>query len=452
MTKTLVWLDKYKPAKLSDMINIDKQILQIKNWLNNLSKIKSQSIIISGNQGLGKSLSIKLLLEELKYNIRIINPNDIKVLRLNDDFNDYYNFNNSIHTKMKLNQINNKIAVIFDEVENITLSSEKKYIIEINKENNKKKSFPLFFILNNQHSKLVNDLKKNSTHVIYTDPIIDDLKKLAFNILKNENIKLESNDAINEIIELSQFDIRRLINLLQELSYHSNNTIITNDNIKEFVYKSRKKNIDIGLLNSTYKLLNYYLDYDTIMKLYETEKVLLPLMIHKNYLRKIYDIDENNHFNDMIIKVTDSLSIGDNIETSIYTDQNWYLQQIHGFFTCLNTSYHINKLNNPLTFENIKFASDLNKTSLKNINRKNISNLTKIINNKSNNEILILSKLCNYFIKNKKEKELIKILNGYNKKLSIKEIELCIKIDKTSFFYDITSKDKKRINNYLLQK
>ena len=33
-----------------------------------------------------------------------------------------------------------------------------------------------------------------------------------------------------------------------------------------------------------------YLDYDTIMKLYESEKVLLPLMIHENYLKKIFNI------------------------------------------------------------------------------------------------------------------------------------------------------------------
>jgi len=446
----MLWLDKYKPTKLVDMINIEKQIKQIKEWLVNLPKSKNQSIIISGNQGLGKSLSIKLLLEELGYNIRINYPNDIKTLRLNNDFNDYYNYNKSV-SNLVIESINNKIAIVFDEVENITLSSEKKYIVEINKENNKKKSFPLFFILNNQHSKLVNDLKKNCMEVIYTNPSIEDLRKLSLNILRNEKIKLETQDGIIKIIEFSQFDIRRLINLLQELSYYCVNNIITNTNIVEFISKSREKNIDIGLLKSTHKLLNYYFDYETIMKLYETEKVLLPLMIHKNYLKKIYNIeskDINAAFN-MIVQVSDSLSKGDNIETSIYTDQNWYLHQIHGFFTCLNTSYNINKLDYPVNFENIKFASDLNKTSLKNINRKNIGNLTKFINNKSNNEILIISRLCNYFIENKKEDELITILNGYNKKLTIKEIELCIKIDKTNNFYSMTSKDKKRISKLL---
>ena len=43
-----------------------------------------------------------------------------------------------------------------------------------------------------------------------------------------------------------------------------------------------------------------------------------------------------------MIKISDSISRGDNIETSIYTDQNWFLQNIHGFFTCINTNFWIN--------------------------------------------------------------------------------------------------------------
>jgi hypothetical protein len=193
------------------------------------------------------------------------------------------------------------------------------------------------------------------------------------------------------------------------------------------------------------------MDYESIIKLYESEKVLLPLMIHENYLKKFLLNQENNNWKDIInnvVKISDSLSNGDNIETSIYTDQNWYLQNIHGFYTCLNTSYWINK-NNPNKIEtnDIKFSSDLNKTSLKNINRKNIINLSKIIDNKSTNEILMLNKICNHLIQTNQSDELIKILNGYNKEISIKEIELCLKIDKTTDFNVLGSKDKKKITN-----
>jgi hypothetical protein len=57
----------------------------------------------------------------------------------------------------------------------------------------------------------------------------------------------------------------------------------------------------------------------------------------------------------------------------------------------------------------------------------------------------MLNKICNYFIENNKEADLIKILNGYGKDVTIKEIELCLKIDKTTEFNKLASKDKKRI-------
>ena len=439
-----LWINKYKPKKIDKIIGNNKQIETFKQWIKNPT---NSSIIISGNQGLGKTLTIKLILEEFNYNIRIINPNEIKDHRLLDDFNDYYNFVSSIYSKISFNNtINKKIAVIFDETENISLTSEKKYIMDIHKYNNRLKAFPLIFISNNQHSKLLNDLKKNCDEIIFEVPFKNEIKEIISNILIKENIKFETPTLIDNIIDLSQNDIRRLINLLQELSLNYNN-LITKKNIEEFINKTREKDIDIGLFNSTVQLINNYLPYDNIIKLYETEKVLLPLMIYENYLKKMnYENNINN-----IKNISNSISIGDNIETSIYTDQNWYLQNIHGFFTCINTSYWINKnnLKNEINIDDIKFSSDLNKTSLKNINRKNINNLSKIINNKSNQEILMLNKICNHLIENNKEQELIDILKSYNKNITIKEIELCLKIDKTSEFNTLGSKDKKRISKQI---
>ena len=440
---TYLWINKYKPSNIDEIIGNNEKINIISEWLNNITNTNN-GIIISGTHGIGKTLTLELILKNMNYIVRIINPIDIKEHRVYNDFNDYYNFNNSIYSKINLNN-NNKVAVIIDEIENITLTSEKKFIMDIYKQNNKLKSFPLIFISNNQHSKLLTELKKTCNEIIFTVPTIIEIKQIISNICNTENITFASDKIIDDIITYSQYDIRRLINLLQELSYHSINGTITNQHVIEFINKSKEKNINIGLFDSTSKILNNYLDYETTIKYYESEKVLLPLMIHENYLKKILYKSKDLWTN--IINISDSLSYGDNIETSIYTDQNWYLQNIHGFFTCYNTSYWINKNNNNYKLNNdkLKFSLDLNKTSLKNINRKNILNLSKIINNKSNLEILMLNRICNNFIENNKEEELIKILNGYGKEVSIKEIELCLKIDKTIEFNKLASKDKKRI-------
>lgn len=447
-----LWVNKYRPKYLNEVIGHKEQITQINQWITNLNSNKNQAIIISGIHGIGKSLTIKLIFEELNYLIRIIYPNEIKDHRIFDDFNDYYNHRNSIHSKINFKNDNKKqLVLIFEETENITLTSEKKYIMDIFKENNKKKCFPLIFISNNQHSKLLNDLKKNCDEIQFNSPIKLDFLKLIKNICIEEKIKIENDDAINILIEFCQKDIRRLINLLQEFSYNFKE--IKKEYVLDFISKSREKNIDIGLFDATGKILNNYLDYDTILKLYESEKVLLPLMIHENYIRKVLNkcSDDWNDVLFNLVKISDSISRGDNIETSIYTDQNWYLQNIHGFYTCLNSSYWINKTNknNNIDVKKIKFSSDLNKTSLKNINRKNITNLSKIIPNKSIYEILILNRICNYLILNNKENYIIELLSSYNKDISIKEIELCLKIDKTFDFKLLCSKDKKKITKII---
>ena len=125
-----LWINKYKPQTEKQIIGNQLQINNFKNWLLQLSSNKdidgvnsnksNHGIIISGNQGLGKTLTVSLILHNLGYIPRIINPNQIKDHRIYDDFNDYYNFTNSIYSKIQFSaNKNKKIALIFDETENI---------------------------------------------------------------------------------------------------------------------------------------------------------------------------------------------------------------------------------------------------------------------------------------------------------------------------------------------
>ncbi len=443
-----MWVNKYRPNNLSQIIGHKNQITKMKDWLSNL-KVKNNAIIISGNHGIGKTLTTLLILEDMGYIYKIINPNEIKDFRNSNDFSEYYNQNNSIISKLNFfKNKNNKIAIVFDETENISLKSEKKYVMEIFKENSKLNSFPLIFITNNQHSKLLNDLKKHCEEIHFYSPSTIEIKSLINNICTNENLTISDNDIIYEkIINFAQFDIRRLINILQELYFHYK-SITDVEQLDNFFNKSRQKNIDTGLFSATEKLLNTYNDYETIFKLYDSDKVILPLMIHEYYPKKILTktVESWDKIIYSLVKISDSISRGDNIETSIYTDQNWYLQNIHGFYTCINTSFWINRnqTNYKLTADKMKFGSDLNKKSLQNINKKNINNLLKIVPNKSIDEIIFINQLANHLIKNNMEDKLISILQKYKKDITIKEIELFLKIDKTLDFITLSSKDKKK--------
>jgi len=449
-----LWVNKYKPKNLDEIYGNKNQIKRIKEWLVNIDNSKSMSLIISGNHGIGKTISIKYILESLDYNVKTILPDEIKQYRNNDDFKDFYNYNNSIKNKLKFTNktYSNKLSMIFDETESISLTSEKKFIIEIFKINNKKKMFPLIFICNNQHSKLLNDLKKNCEEIKFLPPSNMEIKMLINKIATNEGLSFKNNEVIEKLIDFSQKDIRKLINLLQELNFHYNNIEINIEKFENFIQLSKEKHNDLGLFETTLELINKEMVYNDINQLYENDKVLLPLMIHENYPKRVLTKSKlsNDKVIDQIYEISNSISLGDIVETSIYTDQNWFLQKIHCFFSCVYTNYWINNSDSKsLILSDIKFSSDLNKTSLKNINKKNINNLIKLLPNKSLQDILYINRISNYLILNNKEEILINILKSYDDNFDIKDLELCLKIDKTFDFIKLNSKDKKNINKII---
>ena len=102
------------------------------------------------------------------------------------------------------------------------------------------------------------------------------------------------------------------MNVLQELHYVYKNQTISSSDIKSFIETSKKKNTDIGLFDGTSLILDNFTNIDDILIMYETEKVLLPLMIHENYYKKI--INNFDSIEDIICKnkeISDSISFGD---------------------------------------------------------------------------------------------------------------------------------------------
>lgn len=426
---TQSWLNKYNPTCISDIIGNKSKIDTLIKWIRDENK-KNNSIIITGNHGIGKTNILKLILKKYNFNIKIIFPNDIKNYRNVDNLIENINVNNYISKILTTDKFINN-AIIFDDIENITLVTEKKYILELYKKNNKNKNYIIVFISNNSHSKLLYELKRDLQEIIFNNPLHADLYNFIIRVYENENIKIVDKNSLNKIILFSQYDIRRLIIILQELTYHIKDNILSNETIDEYILLSNNKNIDIGLYESIKYIFNNYKDYITIYRLYQFEKVLLPLMVYENYINMIdTDINMKEKLKNINI-ILDSLSLGDNVETSIYTEQNWNYQIIHSFFSCIKPTFYINKNKDKIDMCNIKFTTDLNKTSLKNINKKNIANLIKIININNIEDILLLNNICVKLLNNKDIVKFNNIIQKYKNTMSIKDIDLFFKIDKT---------------------
>jgi replication factor C subunit 1 len=430
-----IWVNKYKPTHINNIIGNKENITKIQNWLINFPTSKYHAAIISGGHGVGKNIITRLILDDVGYLMKNIYSTSLKNKNIVSEL-----IQSCAKTKSLISSIdivNKKYAIVIDDTESITLSSEKDNLLELFKINSQKKYFPIIFICNLQHSKLINNLKKISLNVTLFAPSVEQIKKYISQICKNEGMII-NDDTYYEIIKYCQCDIRRLIFVLQDLYYTYNKEPITLEMFKEYQRMSQRKDIDIGLYFAAKSLLDNYKNINQCLQLYETEKVLLPLTIYENYNRKIYK--QKLRPNDILYVmsgVTNSVSIGDVIETNIYTDQNWFLQNIHGFYTCAETSYIINSINPK---ENIKlnydvgFSADLNRTSSKNINKKkNIMPLQNKFKNKTITDILYINKILYELDKHNIVDTIKDIKSVY--KLDNNNIQIALKIDKTNDNY-----------------
>ena len=139
----------------------------------------------------------------------------------------------------------------------------------------------------------------------------------------------------------------------------------------------KKKDQNYDLYKATDKMLSEYSNIDNCLELFESQKVLMPLMIHENYHEFICE--------DKYFKILDILSRGDVLENYIHGEQNWDLLEIHGYISCVIPSYYINKYKNNKKNRKLEFAIDLNRTSVKKMNFKNINRTNERINKNNKN-------------------------------------------------------------------
>ena len=441
-----LWIEKYKPNSINEVISNKTLIKDLSEKINSFDKISFSNFVISGYHGVGKNIITKLILHENKYEVKNINYKDEKVADLFDDLINYC-------TGEKIDNLfckkNTKFAIIFNDIEKVTLKNEKNRIKDLVKMNNDLKLFPIFFICNIQHNKLILDILQLSYDYRIEQPKKKNLLQFIDKISSKEEIIIKDNDIKLKIIEFSQNDIRRLITILYDLKNSFNNSEIDIDKINNYTNTSFRKLKDISLFEASKHLIDEYENINKCLSFYKVDKVLVPLTIHENYSKGLLRKHKNkDNLINAFKNVSDSISIGDVIETNIYTDQNWFLHDIHGFYTCANTSYKINKNSNSLVnsdFE-MKFSSDLNQTSLKNINRKQITNLQKILPYKNINDIVNLNKIIYNLVNTDQNKKIFNIVKNYNN--SYKLVENIIKINKILEKICISQKNKKILNSY----
>jgi hypothetical protein len=128
-----------------------------------------------------------------------------------------------------------------------------------------------------------------------------------------------------------------------------------------------------------------------IYAMYSQHKVVLPLILYEN-VHKLMVLpgvlpgasdpgasDPGAASLRAALAVVEKISFGDTIESYMYGDQSWQLHNTHAFFTCVLANDVLRSVACDPVAAGLTYSSELNKTSLKNINRKNINNAIAVL-------------------------------------------------------------------------
>jgi len=420
----------------------ENEIIEIEDINEDIKKkknINSSNIIIIGNHGCGKTTFVNTILEHIGVEIRSINMKKFdeinkknigeKINKLTKEENIFDSFDMS---KKK------KVVMVIDDIENISSKVEKKFIEQLVKENDDNWYYPIVLISSLKHSKMMTNIKKNTNIIHLEQPDTSEMGILMTKIVAEKKMKFEQKGikgTIKMILDYSQYDYKKLINIMYDLYRTYGESPISEKNIIEYFEYSKKKDTDIEIYKYSLDLMTNYSDINECICVYNAEKVIIPLMIHQNYLSNVMmvnNISKEKKFSE-IEKISESFSFGDIIENYIYSEQNWDMQSVHCFYNCINPSYKLTKMSkNSLSkaYQNLKmiFPKDLNITSTKNINKNNVIKAGTHMSNMNINDFMHSNSLAKMLLEDKRYEECSKIYKGYNANIDI--ITSILKIDK----------------------
>lgn len=264
----LPWVEKYRPDNLTDIISHKEIINTLTNLiLNN----KIPHMIFYGPPGTGKTTTILACAKKIygsKYRSMILELNGsddrgINVVR--EQIKKFSATNSKISSLIisndECNAFNTKVKlVILDEADAMTYDAQfaLRRVVESYTESTR------FCLICNYLTKIIPALQSRCQLFRFA-PINnkDHLNKLNM-VVANEHINIEQS-TIEKIVEISEGDMRRSLNLLQSLSMvasNDNNIITTDamfkligyptDEVKEMIINSAKKET----LCNTYQTLN----------------------------------------------------------------------------------------------------------------------------------------------------------------------------------------------------
>ena len=226
-----MWVEKYRPKRLDDVVDQEQVIDSLKNILKNPSEMPH--LLFAGPAGVGKTtvalcLARELLRDSWRDNTLELNASDERGINMvRDKVKMFARFTSIQDIPFKI--------IILDEADEMTAEAQTalRRIMEDTSRTTR------FILICNYLSQIIEPIQSRCVVFRFNSISKDDVIKHLENICKQEQVKYDI-DALEEIYDFTQGDLRHSINILQasaSLGY------VNKDNVRKVISVSDRARV-----------------------------------------------------------------------------------------------------------------------------------------------------------------------------------------------------------------
>jgi replication factor C subunit 1 len=288
-----MFVDKYSPKSISDIIGHKEQINQITNWLQAWESgcPETRGILITGPPGIGKTTTVHLIAESLGYKVKEYNASDTRSV--------------SVLRGMMALGIRRLIkeVIVMDEVDGLSERGGVGEIAAIIK----KTSTPIICIANEKPPKL-RPIINACIDIKFNRPVKSTIAAALLKVAKAEKIEVTKLD-LETLCEKNGNDIRSILN---NLEFYGNDTLESKND--------KDSNLRLDLFSATQKLIgNKKISLDDAAQLVFVDYNMVPLMVQEAYINSSRGSLED------ACRAAEFISVGDVIDRRIHRTHDWNL-------------------------------------------------------------------------------------------------------------------------------
>ncbi|KPJ17809.1 Replication factor C subunit 1 [Papilio machaon] len=348
---TMLWVDKYKPVSVKQIIGQhgpNSNVKKLTNWLtkwyaNRKAKLPKpnpwaknddggyyKAALLSGPPGVGKTTTVSLVCKELGFDVVEFNASDtrnktlikeqIGELLTTTSLSGYARGDTSKQA------ISKKHVLVMDEVDGMAGNEDRGGLQELIGLI-KSTSVPIICMCNDRNSQKMRSLVNYCYDLRFNRPTVDQIKSAMMSTCFKEHIKIPG-EALSQLIVAAGQDVRQTLHLLSIWAADPN--LADSERLKNDA-KRIKKDIKLGPWEAVRKVFteseHKNMSINDRSDLFFYDYSLAPLFVQENYIQVVPHCPKDKVL-DRLSMASDSISLGDLVDARIRGSQAWNLLPI----------------------------------------------------------------------------------------------------------------------------